>query len=171
MNTSDDGLPVEELLTAVRRAAELANISTNDVDRDLRISAIDLTLHVVAVRDLGAKVEFKVPFIGMPLSFGSKISTQNTHTITIELVPPDPKGRFTVRSGADVDETLLEAIETIRTAISVAAGSDDSFVLRSSQVELTFVVTEEGSISLIGTADMSSEVTHTLRLTLELAGG
>jgi hypothetical protein len=161
-----DGLPVEELVTAVRNVAEAANVSDRNAGRDIRITGLELTLHAVATRTYGSKVEFRIPFIGMPVSVGTKITSRNTHRIQVKLVPPELAPRFEVRGGAEVEETLLEAVDTIRAILAAAAGAADSFVLHSGEVELAFTVTDTGSITLVGVADLADDLTHTLKLTL-----
>jgi hypothetical protein len=160
----DDGLPIEDLVTAVRRAAARAAIADADTGRDMRITALELTLHVVAKREAGAKLEFRIPVLGMPVSFGTRLTTRHTHQIKITLEPPERV--FEVRGGDDVEDTLVQAIETVRAVVARGLGDRDAFRLRSSEVELTFAVTGTGTIALVGTADLTDEVTHTLKLTL-----
>jgi len=163
MRLDDDGLPVEDLVTAVRRAAARAAISDTDAGRDMRITALDLTLHAVAKREHGAKLEFRVPFLGMPVTFGAKVTTRDTHQIKISLGPAATAHEV---RGGEVEETLVQAIETIRAVVARGVGDADGFEHRSSEVELSFAVTGDGSIALVGTADLSDEITHTLKLTL-----
>jgi NTP-dependent ternary system trypsin peptidase co-occuring protein len=163
MRLDDDGLAVEELVGAVRRAAAQAAISDADAGRDMRITGLELTLHAVAKRDVGSKLEFRIPVLGMPISIGAKVTTHDTHKIKISLVPV--ASGHQVRGG-DVEETLVQAIETVRAVVARGLGESDAFEHRSSEVELSFAVTDSGSIALVGTADLSGEVTHTLKLTL-----
>jgi hypothetical protein len=130
----------------------------------MRITGLELTLHALARRDHGAKLEFRIPFLGMPVSFGSKVTTRDTHQIKINLAPA--AYAHEVRGGEEVEETLVQAIETIRAVLARGTGDGDAFEHRSSEVELTFAVTRDGSIALVGTADLTGEVTHTLKLTL-----
>jgi hypothetical protein len=157
----EDGLAVEDLVTAVRRAAAQAAISDADAGRDMRITGLELTLHALARRDLGAKLEFRIPFLGMPVAFGSKLTTRDTHQIKISLTPVPS---YEVRG--EVEETLVQAISTIRSVVARGVGGADAFEHRSSEVELSFAVTSEGSVALVGTVDLAGEVTHTLKLTL-----
>ncbi|PWU61863.1 hypothetical protein DLE60_03440 [Micromonospora globispora] len=169
MEITDTGVAVTDMVAAIQRAATLANISTTDVDRDLRIISLELTLNVVVITGRGAKVELKIPFIGMPLSFGGKTRKQNTNTLTMTLVPPDLTEEHEVRAGGDVEDTLVEAIETIRDVVAQAAVGDDTFTLRDSSVELSFAVTDHGSVALVGSTELSDEVTHLLKVTLASA--
>jgi len=46
-----------------------------------------------------------------------------------------------------------------------AGGGDDPFLLKESTVELTFAVTDDGTISLGIDGDTRDEITHKLKLT------
>lgn len=164
MRLDDDGLAVEDLVTAVRRAAARAALSGDDAGRDMRITGLELTLHALAKREYGARLEFRVPVLGMPVSFGATSATRDTHQIKISLAPAAEVHE--VRGGDEVEETLVQAIETIRAVVARGAGGADGFEHRSSEVELSFAVTGNGTIALVGTADLTGEVTHTLKLTL-----
>jgi hypothetical protein len=163
MRLDDDGLAVEDLVTAVRRAAAEASIADADDGRDIRITGLELTLHAVARRDHGARLEFRIPVLGLPVTVGTKVTVHDTHQIKINLEPTAP--RHEVRGG-EVEETLVQAIETIRAVVARGLGGQDSFTHRSSEVELAFGVTANGTVALIGTADLTDEITHTLKLTL-----
>jgi Trypsin-co-occurring domain 2 len=165
MEITSQGVPVEELVTAVKDSIKQAGVSSSSDTRDLQVRSVQLTLHVVAIASAGGRLDFRVPFIGMKLSVGTKVTRQDTHTIEMTLVPPDRT--FAVRG--DVEQALVDAINTIRRTMAAAAGGDDPFVLSEGTVEIAFAVTREGSISLGVTGDLSSEVTHTLRLGLEPA--
>jgi Trypsin-co-occurring domain 2 len=166
MRLDDDGVAVEDLVTAVRRAAAEASISDTDAGRDLRITGLELTLHAVASRERGSRLEFRIPVVGLPVSFGAKVTDRHTHKIKISLAPS--AAVHEVRAG-EVEDTLVQAIETIRAVVARGLDGHDAFVHSSSEIELTFAVTATGSIALVGTADLSDEVTHTLKLTLGAA--
>jgi len=93
MRVTDEGVPVRELIEAVKQAIKTANVSSTDLDRDLRVGSVQLALNVVAVRSLGGGLDFCVPFLGMSVKLGGKVTHHDTHRIEIGLVPPDPAGR------------------------------------------------------------------------------
>jgi hypothetical protein len=168
MEVTDSGVPVGSLIDAVKAAVKEAGISTSDPARAVRVTSIQLVLATVATTTAGAKLEFKVPFIGMDVKFGTAVTRQRTHTLDITLVPPDLAPAHEVRGGA-VDEVLLEAIETVTAAVERAAGGDDPFLLKESMVELAFAVTDTGSISLGFDGEAKDEITHKLKITLAAA--
>jgi Trypsin-co-occurring domain 2 len=165
VQVTDDGVPVEELIDTIKRAIKTANLSSTDADRDLRVASVRLSLHAVAIRSSGGGLEFRIPFIGMPVRFGGKLTTQDTHTIQINLVPPDLADRPQLRDG-DIESVFVDAIGTVRAAVASAATGDDPFTLTDSSVDISFAVTAEGTISLGVDGGLTDEVTHTLTLGL-----
>jgi hypothetical protein len=80
------------------------------------------------------------------------------------LKPPDQPARK-VRGG-NVEDALVDAIVTIRTAMAHASSGDDPWILSTGTVDISFGVTRTGSISLGANGELADEVTHTLRLRL-----
>ncbi|WP_203706692.1 trypco2 family protein [Asanoa iriomotensis] len=148
-------------MTEIQNAVKTANVS-GSTSRDLVVRSAQLTLNVVAASSGGGKIDFRVPVIGLKLSLGAKVARTDTHTITVTLVPPEPD-EHEVRTG-EVSRVLVEAIETIRRIIGAAADGPERMVMDSSSVELTFAVTEEGTISLGVDGELRDELTHTVKL-------
>lgn len=163
MRVTDDGVPVEDLIAAVKEAIKTANLSSTDTDRDLKVGSVRLVLHTIATRSSGGSASFTVPFIGMEFKLGGKITRRNTHEIEINLVPPPPSDGVELRG---FEEVLVQAIETIRAAVASAAGGDDPFILKDSSVTISFAVTSEGTISIGIDGSLSEDLTHTLVLGL-----
>lgn len=169
MHVTEDGVPIEELIDTIKQAIKTASVSSTDLDRDLQVCSVQLTLNAVAIRSLGGGLDFRIPFIGMPVKLGSKITKQDTHAIDISLIPPDLKGRPELRD-SDIESVFVDAITTIRTAVASAATGDDPFILTQSSVNISFAITAEGTISLGMDGGLSNELTHTLTLGLMPAG-
>lgn len=169
MDVTDTGIPVDEVVTAVKNAIKLAGISSSDSGRDLQVVSFRLILNAVATLTAGGGVDLRVPFLGMKLSFGGSITRRDTHAIHITLMPPDLGQQHEIRD-IPVETVLLEAVETIRSVMTRAAGGDDPFLLEDASVELSFAVTKEGSITLGFNGELKDEITHTLRLGLAAAG-
>jgi hypothetical protein len=165
MEVTDTGVPVDSLIDAVKAAVTEAGISAANAGRTLRVTAIQLVLKAVATTTTGAKLQFRIPFIGMNLSLGSAVTQRDTHTIDITLVPPDLAPAAEIRDGG-VDQAFVDAIETVTAVVARSAGGNDPFLLKESSVELVFAVTESGSISLGLDAAAKDEITHKLKLTL-----
>jgi Trypsin-co-occurring domain 2 len=169
VNVTESGVPVPDVIDAVKRAIKAAGVSATDQGRDLLVGSVALTLHAVATRSAGGGLDFRVPFIGMRVQLGAKLTTRDTHEIAINLTPPLPADRPEIRDGG-LDDVLADAIATIRAAVASAAGGDDPFVLKDSAITLSFAVTAEGSISVGVNGSLSDELTHTLTLALVPTG-
>lgn len=168
MKVTDQGVAVPDVISDVKNAIREASVSAADENRDLRVSSVRLTLHALATRSIGGGLDFRIPFIGMPVKVGTKVTRSDTHKIEISLAPPAEPAGEEVRE-ATLDTALVDAIETIRAAVASAAGGDDPFVLDDATITLSFVVTGEGEISIGVDGGLSNELTHTLTLGLKPA--
>jgi len=116
VRVTDSGMPVQDLIEAVKQAIKVANVSRTTDGRDLQIGSVRLTLHAVATRSYGGGLNFRIPLIGTEVNLGGKLSRQDTHKIEINMVPPAPKVRPELRD-SNLGDALVEAIETIRAAL------------------------------------------------------
>ena len=96
----------------------------------------------------------------MPAPPGSRLNIATAQRLCILLAPHSE-----VRSG-EVEEVLVNAIATIRDVVARAAGGDDPRMLSASTIDISFAVTQTGSISLGADGELANELTHTLRLGL-----
>lgn len=169
MDVTGTGVPVDEVVAAVKDAIKLAGISSTDSDRDLRVSSIQLVLNAIATVKAGGGVDFRIPFLGMKFSIGGSVTREDTHTIDITLVPPDLRQQHEIRD-VPVQTALLEAIETIRSVVAGAVGGDDPFGLQDATVDLAFAVTDQGQVTFGFNGELKNQLTHTLRLGLTAQG-
>lgn len=165
MKVTEDGIPVQDVIAAVKLAIKEANVSATDEGRDLRVASVKLILHALATRTLGGGLSFTVPFIGMPVRLGTKVTKSDTHEIEINLIPPGQDAEHEIRE-ASLDLALVDAIETVRTVVASTSGGDDPFALNDAKITLSFAVTADGDISIGIDGSMTDEVTHTLVLAL-----
>ncbi len=168
MKVTDEGVPVSALISVVKDSIKKAGVSRTSRDRDLQVASVQLVLDVVASKGAGGRLDFYVPFIGMKLRLGAKVTKKNTHRIDIALVPPADQDTRQVR-GEDVSEVLMNAIAAVRDVASKAAVGDDPWILSASTIDISFAVTQSGTISLGADGELANELTHTLRLGLEPA--
>jgi hypothetical protein len=164
MRVPDEGVPVDTLIGVIKDSVKQAGVSRTSQTRDLQVASVQLILDVVANKTAGGGVDFRVPFIGMKLSLGAKVTKKDTHTIDITLVPPEERDTRQVRG--DVEEVLVNAIATIRDVMTQAAEGDDPWVLSASTIDISFAITQTGTISLGVDGELANELTHTLRLGL-----
>jgi hypothetical protein len=160
-----EGVPVEALISVVKDSIKRAGISRTSPDRDLQVVSVQLILDVVASTTAGGGLDFRVPFIGMKLRIGGKVTSKDTHTIDITLVPPEDRATRQVRGG-DVEEVLVNAIATVRAVVAEATAGDDPWLLSASTIDIRFAITQTGTISLGVDGELANEVTQTLRLGL-----
>ena len=165
MKVTDEGVPVEALISVVKDSIKRAGISRTSQNRDLQVASVQLILDVVAAKTAGGGLDFCVPFIGMKLRVGGKVTSKDTHTIDITLVPPERRATRPVRGG-DVEDALVNAIATVHAVMAQAAAGDDPWVLSASTIDIRFAITETGTISLGIDGELANEVTQTLRLGL-----
>jgi hypothetical protein len=170
VDVTDSGVPVDQLVAAVKNAICRANISSTDTGRDLRVTAAYLKLNAIAATTAGGKLDFRIPLLGLKLALGRSVTRQDTHTLEMTLIPTDLSPGHEIRDSS-VETALVNAIDMLRTVMAGADGGNDPFVLKDSTVELSFAVTDDGSISLGIDGDFKDEITHTLRLTLEPPSG
>jgi hypothetical protein len=162
---TDDGVPVNALISVVKESIKRAGVSSTSESRDLQVASFKLILDVVASSTSGGGVDFRVPFIGMKLRVGAKVTKKDTHTIDITLVPPKGQDIRQVRGG-EVEDVLVTAIATIRDVMARAAEGDDPWVLSDSTIDISFAITQTGTITLGVDGELANELTHTLRLVL-----
>lgn len=165
MKVTDEGVPVNTLISVVKDSIRRAGVSRTSQNKDLQVASVKLVLDVVASKTAGGGVDFCVPFIGMKLRVGTKVTKKDTHTIDITLVPPKDRDTRQVRGG-DVEDVLVNAIATIRDVMIQAAEGDDPWVLSASTIDISFAITRTGSITLGVDGELANELTHTLRLGL-----
>lgn len=126
------------------------------------IARVELTIQTVAERSAGGEVTLQVPILG-ELGGGSSRGSNHSQAVSLTLRPVEQIEAFDVGT-ADVELRLATAILDLRDVVKAAAASAPRFELESAQIELRFVVTREGHITLIASGERSDEVTHTLRL-------
>jgi hypothetical protein len=165
MRVTESGVPVQDLVEAIKQAIKAANVSSATPDRDLRIGSVRLLLHAVATRSYGGGLNFHVPLIGTEVKLGGKLTRHDTHEIEISLVPPAPAERPELRDG-DLGSVLVEAIGTIRATLAAAASGEDPFILDESTIKIAFGVTQDGDISIGVNGSLSSELTQALVISL-----
>ena len=74
MQVTDGGVPIQELIETIKQAIKTANVSSTDLDRDLRVGSVKLTLNAVATKSLGGSLDFRIPVIGMQVKLGGKLT-------------------------------------------------------------------------------------------------
>jgi Trypsin-co-occurring domain 2 len=162
LKVTNGGVLADELITVIKNSLESADVSSS---ADLQVASVQLILRVVATTTAGGGLSFRVPVLGMQMRLSAKSTRQDTHILDITLKPPARQTGRELRDG-DVEEVLVEAITTLRAVITRAAEDPDPWILEVGIVDITFSVTDEGTISLGFEGELANELTHTLRLGL-----
>jgi hypothetical protein len=162
VKVTGNGVPVDELIRVIKTSVKRSGVSPA---ADLQVASVQLILKVIATSTLGGGLNFRVPVLGMQLSVGGKITRQDTHTLDLTLTPPAQPSGHELRDG-EVEDAIVDAITTIRAVITSATEGDNPWVLSVGTVDISFVVTEIGTISLGVEGELANEITHTLRLGL-----
>jgi len=165
MDITKDGVAIDVLIGTIKKSLRRAGISRDASQGDLQVESVQLVLNIVATESAGGRLDLRVPFVGMKLSMGAKVTKQDTHSITINLTPPEPAKQLRETRG-DIETALVDAIDAIRSAMASAAEGDEPWILSTGQVEISFVITKEGSISLGAEGELSNEMTNKLLLAL-----
>jgi hypothetical protein len=162
LQVTNGGVLADELITVIKNSLEAADVSPST---DLQVASVHLILRVVAITTTGGGLSFRVPVFGMQMRLGTRSTRQDTHILDIILKPPTRQSARELRDG-DVEGVLVDAITTLRAIIAKAAEGPDPWKLEVGTVDITFRVTDEGTISLVFEGELSNEITHTLRLGL-----
>jgi hypothetical protein len=170
VKVTDEGVRVGTLIDVVKDSIKQAGVSRTSQTKDLQVASVRLILKVVASNTAGGRLDFRVPVIGMKLRLGAKVTKKDTHTVDITLVPPSDRDTRQVRGG-EVEAVLVNAIATIRDAMTQAALGDDPWILSDGTIDISFAITQTGTISLGADGELAHELTHKLRLELTPGAG
>jgi hypothetical protein len=166
MDITKEGVAIDVLIGTIKKSLRRAGVSPGSSQGDLQVNSVQLVLNIVATESAGGRLDLRVPFAGMKLSMGAKVTKQDTHSITMNLMPPAP-GQQLRETRGDIETVLVDAIDAIRSGMASAAEGDEPWFLSTGEVEISFVITKEGSISLGAEGELSNEVTNKLVLTLK----
>jgi hypothetical protein len=126
VNVTEDGVPVEDVIQAVKQAIKTANVSVADRGRDLRVGSVRLTLHALATRATGGGLSLRIPFVGMEVQLGAKLTRRDTHEIEVNLTPAASEKRPELRD-VNIEVALVEAMtHTLMLVLVPASGSDEA---------------------------------------------
>jgi hypothetical protein len=157
---------VDDLIRDVKAAVRESGVSRENPRGDMRVESVQLILRTIAVRAAGGKLEFRIPVIGMAIRAGVRVTRQDTHTIDVTLKPPQIRDGA-IRGGPDaVQQALVQAISTVRKVVDSGSGGTDPWLLATGRIDIEFVVTQEGVISLGAEGGLTDDISHTLRLSL-----
>jgi hypothetical protein len=158
---------VDQLISDIKAAVRESGVSRERPHSDMRVESVQLILKTVAVRTAGGGVDFRIPVIGLAIKAGLKLTRQDIHTIDVTLKPPQIHPDAARATSENVQETLVQAIKTVRKVVnSGSAGDGDPWVLSTGRIDIEFIVAQNGVISLGLDSELTGDISHTLRLGL-----
>ena len=78
MQITDEGVLLDDLIETVKASVVRAGISRTTPDADFQVASVQLVLQVLAASTAGGGLDFRVPFIGMKLKVGAKVTISYT---------------------------------------------------------------------------------------------
>lgn len=159
--SEDIGVQIDTIISKVKKAIREVEQRSYRSDLKVKVEKLDLKLKTFNSKEGG--VELKVPVIDLDLGLGGNISKEETHTIELTLVPVDDTRLF---GEEDIEDSLVELIMGIEEGIKNALVEVPRFKLEKASVELNFIVSKSGEISIVAKGEKKLETTNNLKLYL-----
>jgi hypothetical protein len=168
LEVSSESVAIRNLVEVVK--ASICEVQGAEEPRggELVVASAELNLHVMMDTTVGGKVDVRVPVIGAHLRIGGRRVRHRMHTVRVQLVP-EHHGRTRHDHGAG-DLELVMALSAIRDLMEPGGEGGHAWSVAGGTVDVSFGVTEEGSISVGLNSDRSDEHVHSLQLELQPAG-
>lgn len=168
MEVSSESVAIRNLVEVVK--ASICEVQGNADPRpgELAVAVAELNLQVMMDTTHGGTVDLRVPVIGARLRIGGRRVRHRMHTVHLTLVP-EHNGRTRHDHGSG-DEELVMALRAIRELMDPdTTRGGHSWSISGGTVQVSFAVTEEGSISVGLNSERSDEHVHSLQLELRPA--
>jgi hypothetical protein len=118
----------------------------------------------VQSREIGVGFKLKIPYVNWELGVDGKVAQEKTQTISVKLVPAQVKLEEGV---VPIDMPLADALLEVAHIVHDAAVNPPVLGLEEGTITLQFVLTKDGSLSLLGVdASNSNVTTHRLEVGL-----
>ncbi|MEY9929675.1 hypothetical protein ABH926_004315 [Catenulispora sp. GP43] len=165
MEVTSESVTIRTLVEVIK--ASICEVQGAEEPRpgDLIAASAALTLHAMMDTTVGGKVDLRVPVIGAHLRIGGRRARHRMHTVHVSLVP-EHYGRSQHDHGAG-DPELVMALRAIRDLMDATGRGGHSWTVAGGTVQVSFAVTDEGSISVGLNSDRSDEHVHSLELELQ----
>ncbi|MEZ4632166.1 MAG: trypco2 family protein [Deinococcales bacterium] len=135
----------------------------------LALEKVDLSLKTLVEKQAGAGLKFSVPLIDMSLEAGGDIREEQLQTISLSFVPEETTRTSRGHESFNIQEQLGEGIDAIAELFELATLSEPRWSMATSSIELSFILTKDGKISLIAKAGAKKSFGHSLKLHLKAA--
>lgn len=155
---------IERVITGVKRAIRAVQQHGGGL-QIINVEKIELTLKALIEKSAGGELKIKIPIIDTNLGAKVGITSNDTQTIQLTLVPIKAATRSLTRSES-FEKELFEALVTIREGIKNASEMEPKFTLQNAVVEINFVVNTKGEIAILAKGSEESEIMHSVKLFL-----
>ena len=162
MHVSSQRVSVQELIDSVKNAIRYTGLAVTSEGRKLQIRTVGLRLQTVIEHSDGVGLQFSVPVVGWTAGVDASREAVTTQTLELAFEPVVPP--LLMRGAVTVEQALVDGINALKGALQYAQIGDNPWNLLSGRVELEFVVTLQGSISLVVDRNKSQEGTQKLSL-------
>ncbi|MEM6429984.1 MAG: trypco2 family protein [Deinococcota bacterium] len=163
---SQNSIPIKYVVSQIELALEegLMRYPTINLEK------IDLELNTVIKKGAGINLELAIPLVNFEVGANSEAGEEKTQTLRLSLVPSKKDlNRNTNESIRDISiqDELTNGIRAIAELIDFIAAGRLGLTMESSSVNLAFVFTTEGKISVLTRVLTEKEVSHSITLYFE----
>jgi hypothetical protein len=152
------------VIEKVKYALGVAEARAGKVGLGYSLGSVLLEMTVVQSKDVKGGLKLKIPYVDLEVGTDAGIAREKTQIISIKLVPEPIKP---VEADSPIDIPLADALVEVAAIVQKAYTSEPKLVLGEGSVTLQFVLTKNGSLSLIGVeAAASNATTHKLVVNL-----
>ncbi len=131
-NSQSDGFTIDKVLSSIQTALQIAANETKKGDLP-GLATVTVTLETTFAKKGGPKFKFLV------FSFGATWTKAKSQKTIVTLTPPKPDDKFSMQGG-DITDNLAEAIVSAAQGVKDAENRKPPLVLKSLQVDMSFVV-------------------------------
>lgn len=152
-------LTVQDLVEVVNRA--IADAQTRLRGAKMALTQVDLKLAITYSKGVGASGEW----LSKIVSAGVDLSDTDVHTVSLSLVPPQPKQLSRLVGEHDLAQDLSDAIGAISWAVALGKGSEPPLELKEAKADVTFTVTKSGNLKIFAGGQVGREAVQSVALT------
>jgi hypothetical protein len=148
------------VIEKVKYALGVAQEKAGAAGLGFALGSVSLELTAVQSREVGGGLKLKIPYVDWELGGDGKIAKEKTQTISVKLVPAPLKADEAV---LPIDMPLADALLEVARIVHDATVNPPVLGFEEGTITLQFVLTKEGSLSLLGVdASESNVTTHKL---------
>ena len=158
-------MTVADLVNSIKKALILKQLEMKEYG--ISIKNVELTLKTVAIGDGGANMSLQIPILGK-IALGSKISEKSMQTISLTLKPSKEMKLEREIELNEMEKTITQSISSIIGGVKNAINQDSiPMELEEASFIFNFILTGDNRISMIIESGLESELSNTIKISLE----